>query len=286
MKLEFAGDTHVGMKRDHNEDALLILPEENLFVVADGMGGHASGEVASKLAVDTIREFFLDTAQDEEITWPFRSEHEDDYNANRLTTSIKLANLRIFESASADLSNRGMGTTVVSCFATDDKLYVGHVGDSRAYLKRGNELTQLTEDHSLLNDFRRSLNLTPEEEENFPHKNIIVRALGMKDNVEVDLSVFTPQSGDTYLLCSDGLTGELSDGEISLILAEEVSLVKACHRLVKLGNDNGGRDNITVIVLRFLDENYPGADALTEEVTREITDDVTELEQPFSEGEE
>lgn len=274
MRAEFAGDTHVGMKREHNEDSLLILPEENLFVVADGMGGHASGEIASKLAVDTIKGFFVDTSQDEEITWPFRTGEEDDYHANRLVTAVKLANQRIYESAAAQLQLRGMGTTAVGIYYADDRVYIAHVGDSRCYRLRGGELEQLTEDHSLLNDFRRSLSLTPEEEANFPHKNIIVRALGMKNTVDVDLKVSEPEVGDIYLLCSDGLTGEVSDEELTSVLKTEPSLIKACHRLVKMANDSGGRDNVTVVLARIVDTDEP-LDELTNEVTREITEDIS-----------
>ena len=274
MRIEFAGDTHVGMKREHNEDSLLIMPEEDLFVVADGMGGHASGEIASKLAVDTVKSFYYDTSLDEEITWPFRTGKEDDYDANRLVTAIKLANQRIFESSTAQPQLRGMGTTVVATYVAGDRVFVAHVGDSRAYRFRDGKLEPVTEDHSLLNDFRKSLSLTPEEEKNFPHKNIIVRALGMKATVDVDLKILTPEVGDIYLLCSDGLTGEIEDKELERLLREGGSPVKTCHRMVQLANDNGGRDNITVVLIRFEEEDAAGIDELTDEVTREITQDI------------
>lgn len=253
MRIEFAGDTHVGMKREHNEDSLLIMPEEDLFIVADGMGGHASGEVASKLAVDTVKAFYSDTGQDEDITWPFRTGLEDDYAANRLVTSIKLANRRIFEASTAQAQLRGMGTTAVGIAVAQDTLYVAHVGDSRCYRFHNGKLELITEDHSLLNDFRRSLHLTPEEEANFPHKNIIVRALGMKATVDVDMQKLSPAVGDIYLLCSDGLTGEVEDETIEKILGEVQDLEEACHQLVQLANENGGRDNVTVILARVAD---------------------------------
>lgn len=274
MHVEFSGDTHVGMKRDHNEDSLLIMPEEDLFVVADGMGGHASGEVASKLAVDTIKGFFVDTSQDDEITWPFRTGKEDDYHANRLVTAIKLANQRIFDASSAQAQLRGMGTTVVAIYRNEGRLFVAHVGDSRCYGFKEGKLEGITEDHSLLNDFRRSLSLTPEEEKNFPHKNIIVRALGMKSTVEVDLQVLTPEAGDLFLLCSDGLSGEIEDEDMEKLLQEEGDLDKACHRLVQTANDNGGRDNVTVILARFNEGEDFDIHNLTEEVTKEITEDI------------
>jgi len=274
MKLEFAGDTHVGMKREQNEDSLLIMPEESLFVVEDGIDGHASGEIASKLAIETIKSFFNDTAQDRDITWPFSTGKEDDYDANRLVTSIKLANQRIFEASNSQPQLRGMGTTTVSAFHSDGRLFIAHVGDSRCYLFRKGKLEGITEDHSLLNDFRKSLSLTPEEEKKFPHKNIIVRALGMKTTVDVDLRIMPPRAGDLYLLCSDGLTGEVEDPEIERVLREETSLNKACQRLVQTANNAGGRDNITVIVFKFADSDRPELQGLTEEVTREITEDI------------
>lgn len=277
MKLEFAGDTHVGMKRERNEDSLLIMPEENLFVVADGMGGHASGEIASKLAVETIKNFFIDTAQDRDITWPFSTGKEDDYDANRLVTSIKLANQRIFEASNSQPHLRGMGTTAVCAFLSDTRLLIAHVGDSRCYLFREGKLEAITEDHSLLNDFRRSLNLSPEEEKRFPHKNIIVRALGMKNTVDVDLNIMSPRLGDTYLLCSDGLTGEVDDPDIEKILCEERSLSKACARLVQMANDAGGRDNITVILLRFTESKHPDLEGLTQDAPHEHSDDISKL---------
>lgn len=275
MRVEFAGDTHVGMKREQNEDSLLILPEEDLFIVADGMGGHASGEIASKLAVDTVKGFYNDTAADEEITWPFKTGKEDDYHANRLITSLKLANQRIFEASSAQSQLRGMGTTAVGAYLSEGKLYVAHVGDSRCYRFRRGVLEGITEDHSLLNDFRKSLSLTPEEERNFPHKNIIVRALGMKDTVEVDLQVLDPEKDDIYLLCSDGLTGEVEDDEMQRVLQDEKSLIKTCHRLVQMANEAGGRDNITLIVLKVLEDDQEAFTELTDEVTREITEDLS-----------
>lgn len=272
MKIEFAGDTHVGMKREHNEDSLLVMQEHSLFVVADGMGGHASGDVASRLAVDTIRRFFLDTAKDKDITWPFPPEHGDDYHANRLVAAIKLANQSIVETSLDKPQMRGMGTTAVALYFVEDRVYVAHVGDSRCYRFSGGKLGQVTEDHSLLNDFRRNLNLTPEQERNFPHKNIIVRALGMKQTVDVDMQILKPEIGDIFVLCSDGLSGEVSDDELRNVLSEEKSLIKASRRLVRSANDHGGNDNITVILIRTAQGESPALDQLAIEVTKEMTD--------------
>ncbi len=251
MKLNSSGRTHVGMKRAHNEDSLRLCREENLFIVADGMGGHASGEVASQMSVETLAEFFRATAEDDEITWPYKMDKERRYDENRVVTGIKLSNRRIFESASRDARLKGMGTTIVATFFTGDACYIGHVGDSRVYRYRNNELVLLTEDHSLLNDYIKMRQLTPEEIEAFPHKNVIVRALGMKETVQVDVTHERPEPGDVYLLCSDGLSGMLSDARMAEMMANDDDLDSLCERLIDAANQAGGTDNITVILVRY-----------------------------------
>lgn len=252
MKIEVSGQTHVGMKRNHNEDNLLLLPEERLFVVADGMGGHSSGEVASKIAVEEVAEFFRMTSQDLEITWPYKMDKQKNYDENRLATGVKLANMRIFEKASADTKYKGMGTTIVTVyFAKDSEVVVGHVGDSRVYFFRENTLRMITEDHSLLNDYLKAKKLTPEEIEAFPHKNVIVRALGMKDTVTVDINRVEPKDGDIFLLCSDGLSGMVPDKQIESILQSQPDLDKACAQLIDAANANGGNDNVTCVLAQY-----------------------------------
>jgi protein phosphatase len=252
MKIAVAGQTHVGMKRNHNEDNLLLLPEERLFVVADGMGGHSSGEVASKIAVEEVAEFFRMTSQDLEITWPYKMEKQRNYDENRLATGVKLANMRIFEKASAETKYKGMGTTIVTVFfAKDSEVIVGHVGDSRVYFFRENTLRMVTEDHSLLNDYLKAKKLTPEEIEAFPHKNVIVRALGMKDTVNVDINKVEPKDGDIFLLCSDGLSGMVTDKQMEQILQQQPDLEKACAQLIDAANANGGNDNVTCVLAQY-----------------------------------
>ncbi len=251
-RLLVAGETNVGMKRNHNEDNFAVLEEEKLFVVADGMGGHASGEVASQMAIDTLREFFRATSQDPEATWPYKMDKARGYEENRLITGVKLANLRIFESAQRDAKQRGMGTTLVAMLVVDDGVLVGHVGDSRVYRWRENKLEQLTEDHSLLNDYIKMKRLTEEEIANFPHKNVIVRALGMKDSVKVDTILDPPKPGDIYMLCSDGLSGPVTDEEIAEILTSTHELRAACSRLIERANANGGPDNVTVVMCKWV----------------------------------
>jgi protein phosphatase len=251
MRIEVAGLTHVGMKRNHNEDNYLLLPEENLCVVADGMGGHSSGEIASKIAVEELGEFFKMTSRDADATWPFKMDKTRNYDENRLATGIKLANSRIFEKASSDSKFKGMGTTIVSVHFANSTAYVGHVGDSRVYFFREGTLKQITEDHSLLNDYLKAKKLTPEEIENFPHKNVIVRALGMKESVLVDVARVEPREGDIFLLCSDGLSGMVTDPQMQEVLQRTSELEKACSQLIDLANAAGGNDNVTVVLARY-----------------------------------
>ena len=252
MRLSHAGATDVGRKRTHNEDAFLLLPEEQLWCVADGMGGHASGEVAARIAVEEMAEFFRLTGRDEEATWPYKLDPERGYDENRLLTGVKLANLRIHERAQTDARLHGMGTTLVAVsFAKDARaMLIGHVGDSRAYLLRDGALRQLTEDHSLLNDYRKTRALTPAEVEAFPHKNVIVRALGMRNTVEVDLVREEVRPGDLLLLCSDGLSGMVPDPLLAEILrAGRGDLRGAAEALVEAANAGGGVDNVTCVLV-------------------------------------
>jgi protein phosphatase len=250
--MEMFGETNVGMKRTHNEDNFAIIQDENLVIVADGMGGHASGEVASKMAVEALREFFEATAKDPDATWPYKMDKSRSYEENRLITGIKLANLRIFENAQREPRYRGMGTTIVVVAAVREGVIVGHVGDSRVYRIRGSAIDQLTEDHSLLNDYLKMRKLTPEEIANFPHKNVIVRALGMKDTVRVDAHLEHPQAGDIFLLCSDGLSGPVTDPDMFSIVDENrADLRTAASKLIAKANENGGPDNITCCLVRW-----------------------------------
>lgn len=253
LRIEVAGETNVGMKRTHNEDNFSILEDAGLYVVADGMGGHASGEVASKMAVDALKEFFAATAQDPERTWPYKMDRSKGYEENRLITGIKLANLRIYEAAQREAGKRGMGTTIVVMFAVEDGVYVAHVGDSRGYRIRDGKIEQLSEDHSLLNDYIKMKRLTPEEIANFPHKNVIVRALGMKDTVKVDTHFEKPRAGDIYILCSDGLSGPVEDPEMLEICLKYKDLRTAASKLIERANEGGGPDNITAILARWID---------------------------------
>jgi PPM family protein phosphatase len=253
MRIEVAGRSHVGMKRNHNEDAFLVLGDEQLYCVADGMGGHASGEIASRIAIEELEDFYRRTSKDADLTWPFKMDRGRNYEENRLATGIKLANARIYEAASTDANYRGMGTTIVSLHFADDGAYIGHVGDSRAYCFRAGALKQMTEDHSLLNDYLKAKKLTAEEIDAFPHKNVIVRALGMKDTVQVDIERFEAADGDLFLLCSDGLSGMVTDEALVTAVNASSDLEAICTQLIELANAAGGNDNITCILVRYRD---------------------------------
>ncbi len=257
MKLRIHGSTDVGRQRDHNEDTYLIDRREELVAVFDGLGGHAHGEVASKICKETVREFFRLTADNREITWPSPIVKEYGYDTNRLRAAIEAANRRVWQEADKIPEYAGMGSTVVALVLRPDEIGVCHVGDSRVYRWRAGELEQLTEDHSLLNDYRRMLNLSEEETRNFPHRNIIVRALGMNPRVQVDVRTEEPVAGDLYLLCSDGLTDEVPDEDIGAILHETfdagASLPEVAHALIDEANARGGRDNITVALAHILE---------------------------------
>ncbi len=249
MRIRYAAKTDVGMTRSHNEDYFALFEDEQLFLVADGMGGHASGEVASKLAADVIHEFYRHS-KDADATWPFRSDHKLSYPENRLVAAIHLANSRIYKAAQKNARMAGMGTTVVAMLVHGEAGYVAHVGDSRCYRVREGEIRPMTRDHSLLEDYRDARpDMTEEEERNFPHKNVITRALGMRETVTVDIAKIDLASGDRYVLCSDGLSGMLSDDEIRDIVAGEDDLEKVVAELIERANKAGGTDNVTAMVI-------------------------------------
>jgi protein phosphatase len=267
MRAIASGLTDVGLQRDHNEDSYAVLSEFNLFIVADGMGGHRAGDVASRLATDAIAEFFRSTAQ-EDATWPFHFDTSLSEDENRLVTGIRVANRRIFERSIRSRDCAGMGTTVVSALYSRkrNRFVVGHVGDSRAYRVRNHAIEQLTRDHSLINDYLQAMpELTDEQRAELP-KNVITRALGMQDSVAVDLVNDEPQVGDVYLLCSDGLSGMLTDPQILEVVAGSTDPTEMCQRLVEKANANGGEDNITALAIRFEDPPSEEAETRTTQV--------------------
>jgi serine/threonine protein phosphatase PrpC len=249
MRIRYAAKTDQGLKRNHNEDYFCLIEDEQLFLVADGMGGHACGEVASKMAADVIREFFART-RDEDVTWPYKMDHALSVLENRLSVGIRLANKKIHESASKDVRLNGMGTTIVIGQISDEHFYVAHVGDSRCYRIRQGQVKQITRDHSLLEDYKEARpGMSAEEQRKFPHKNVITRALGMRDTVQVDITSEQIEDGDIFLLCSDGLSGMVADPAFAEHLKVGCDLDAAVGKLVAAANAAGGTDNITVLVL-------------------------------------
>lgn len=252
MRAVAFGMTDVGLQRDHNEDSYAVLNEYGLYIVADGMGGHRAGDVASQIATDSISEFFRSTANDD-ATWPIAFDANLTEDENRLLSGILIANRRIFERSIRSRECAGMGTTVVGAVFSRrrNRFYVGHVGDSRAYRIRAGTIQQLTRDHSLINDYLMAMpEMTEEQRAELP-KNVITRALGMHDNVNVDLMSDEPRIGDVYLLCSDGLSGMITDEQIRDIVVSSRDTMEMCRRLIEQANENGGDDNITVLVVKF-----------------------------------
>src|SRR4051812_42243883 len=254
MRATAAGISDVGLQRDHNEDSFAILKEHRLFIVADGMGGHRAGDVASRLATESIVDFFR-AAANEGYTWPFPFDTRLSDEENRLLCGIRIANRQIIERSTRSRECQGMGTTVVGCLfsASKGKMFIGHVGDSRAYRMRNQQIQLMTRDHSLVNDYLLAMpELTEEQRSELP-KNVITRALGMQEQVAVDLVSDEPQLGDVYLLCSDGLSGMLSDDQILGVVGESSETNEICRRLIEKANQHGGEDNITALVIRFDD---------------------------------
>jgi serine/threonine protein phosphatase PrpC len=255
MNFIAAGLSDVGLQREHNEDSFCILAEHRLFVVADGMGGHRAGDIASRMATTEVKSFFDATSLDAHGSdWPRNGDSELDEEQNQLVSAVKLANQRIFQASIRNRSVQGMGTTIVGALFNRGarKIHIAHVGDSRAYCVRDGAITQLTRDHSLLNDYLLVMpNLTDAQKERLP-SNVITRALGMQDAVAVDLCVERVAPGDVYVLCSDGLNGMVNDERIlELVRTADGDIEWAAKALVSEANQNGGEDNITVVLVQI-----------------------------------
>jgi PPM family protein phosphatase len=251
MNLKSVGLSHVGRQRQHNEDSFLVADQANLFVVADGMGGHAAGEIASRIAVDSISEFILHTKEDDG-TWPHAYDEKFRRSTNRLMAAVRLSNTRVLEAMRKDARLRGMGTTVVACMAEEGVVSVAHVGDSRAYMIREGQLTRLTNDHSWVFEQVQAGMLTEAEAEKHPLRNVITRALGGALQVSPDAAEVESKAGDVYLLCSDGLTGMVSEEDILKLVTASDDLDNACQKLIDTANERGGLDNVTAILVKTL----------------------------------
>ncbi len=263
IRVEVFGKTDLGRTRDHNEDSFLVVdltrnaaslqpdvrrhdigPRGTLFVVADGMGGAAAGELASEMATDTIYAHLMKTWNAEDEVTPQRF-------AYRLKEAVEVANASIHAHAKAHPEVRGMGTTTTAAGVLNDHLYLTQVGDSRAYLIRGGEAHQITKDQSLMQRLVEAGELTEEEAAQSERRNIILQALGPDPKVKVDLTYQEVRRGDILVLCSDGLSGQVKKEEIAKIVTAAPDLSTACDRLIALANERGGPDNITVVIARF-----------------------------------
>ena len=240
--------TDVGLRRQHNEDSFLVNPDLGLYVVCDGMGGHAGGETASRLAVLTVEKELLSARLREDNPFSGKVPLEDSPLAGALRESIEAACATVFQKSREVAQLQGMGTTCIALLMKDEQAIIGHVGDSRAYLVRQGQAYQLTEDHSLVNEQVRAGLLTPEEAKRSKLKNVITRSVGFEEDVLVDLLGLATEAGDKFLLCSDGLSNLVTIDEIREALLKD-PLEEVPAKLVDLANQRGGDDNSTVIVV-------------------------------------
>lgn len=258
MESAFGAKTDVGLKRSHNEDNFCVDHELGLYVVCDGMGGRNAGEVASRLAVEVIQKHMREARANPSLPMIGESDRQFSVQTNRVASAIRLANQVIFDAARSQPGQEGMGTTVVSALLNGSVLSVAHVGDSRLYLIRGQTIQPLTADHSLVAEQVRCGILTEEEAESSPQRNIITRALGVDETVEVDLDEIPVMSGDSLLLCSDGLTRGVKPAQILEAICSEKDPRAASERLVEMANAAGGEDNTTVVLVKTQSETSHG----------------------------
>jgi serine/threonine protein phosphatase PrpC len=252
MKVSYQAISDVGRKRKGNEDSVFVNPEQKLYVVADGMGGHAAGEVASRVAVEAINEFVCLTSSDQDITWPFGLDQSISFDGNRLKSAVQYANRKVLEATREKKEYLGMATTVVAVLVDGKSANLAHVGDSRVYLLRECKLKQLTNDHSWVNEQLESGAISPDQARSHPLRNVVTRALGGRPELQVDLQAHEIKPQDVLLLCSDGLTSMLPDEDIGRIVCEKGADIDAAARaLVDEANERGGEDNITVLLMKF-----------------------------------
>jgi PPM family protein phosphatase len=250
VQIVSGGATSVGRVRTNNEDSFKILESLNLYVLSDGMGGEAHGEIASALAVETVVKHCLETLEDPQMTVFGDMPASWSEKTKRLSSAVHLANQAIYESAQAHAEQHGMGATLTAAWIDGPRLSIAHVGDSRAYMLRSGSLQQLTSDHSLVAEQVRRGILTPAEAEKSEMQSVLLRALGAHSEIDIDAEEHTLFAGDILLICSDGLTRMVTEPEIAGTLQAEPDPLKAANRLIELANDQGGADNITVIVVR------------------------------------
>ncbi|NLO89308.1 MAG: Stp1/IreP family PP2C-type Ser/Thr phosphatase [Clostridia bacterium] len=233
--MQAKGVTHRGL-RDKNEDSFLIEPERKIFAVADGMGGHRAGEVASALAVKTVREYLLNVKEPKEAL-------------KDIEKAVQEANKKVYTHSCQNSKQEGMGTTLTVLWIVDMKAYVAHVGDSRAYLLRDGEIALITSDHSFVQELVREGSITESEARVHPRRNLLTRAVGIEKETSIDVTSFSLKKGDFVLLCTDGLSGTICDEEIKDIIYFSKTVEEACENLVKAACSRGGEDNITSVLV-------------------------------------
>jgi len=268
-KILFWAATDVGKVRDHNEDNFLVDKSLNLFIVADGMGGHAAGEVASSISVKSMRDV---VQQNKDLIQSYKEDSQissDKDVLNLLEHAIQKACTEIHDMSNRDLEKRGMGTTLSCLLILNNRGFIAHVGDSRIYLLRGGRVVQLTEDHSLINELIKRGKLTLESAKNSPYKNAVTRAVGVYESVEVDTFDFDVLPGDLFLLATDGLTGYLKDEEIVQVVDKTDTIKNIPQAFINLANSRGGKDNITSIVVNLIDTDDKSK-ALEKEISLKI----------------
>jgi PPM family protein phosphatase len=242
-----------GRKRQSNQDCLLTSPSSGLYLVADGLGGHAAGAVAARLTVSAIDDFVSLVSASAEVSWPFGYSLQISFEQNALRTAVLLANLKVCHSAEEREDCSGMGSTVVAFWARGKTAFWTHVGDSRLYQLRGGDLRQLSEDHSLVQEQLRRGIITPEEMKHHALKHVVTRAIGTRDPLEVNVQEQTLRTGDCYLLCCDGLTDLVPNQQIQKLIGSGEDLDGSCRALIAAANEAGGDDNITVVLIRVGD---------------------------------
>jgi len=251
MRISSSVASDPGLRRDSNEDAYCARADLGLYVVADGMGGHAAGEVASKLAVEVIEAFIRDTRDaDMNRTWPFPYDTALSLDGNRLKAAFRLANRRLASAMDADDTLRGMATTAAAVLITNGAPVIAHVGDSRVYRLRGGELAQLTEDHSWVGEQVRAGVLSDADARRHPWRNVVTRALSGGDDPHVDVTEIEVKTNDRLLICSDGLSGVVPREKLETIVSSTTGLDETCQALIAAANEAGGPDNITVAMLK------------------------------------
>lgn len=241
LRVGFKTDT--GKVRSNNQDALFVLPEQKLYIIADGVGGHNSGEIASRMAVQQIAAYVSE--------YPIEEQRSDMQLRDYFLNCLHSVNQAICRKAGENEENKGMATTVVVVYLRNSNAYVINVGDSRAYLVRDKVIRQITEDHTYVNELLRSGSITEEEARQHPQRNMITRALGGEMTVVPDFFQFQIYGGDLILMCTDGLYGEVSDQEIAQLAAGRRSMHRLANDYVKTANEHGGSDNVTVVCIKI-----------------------------------